>query len=278
MKKEHHNIILISCYFGKLPWYTAHFLKSCSYNRDIQFLIFTDDLSYQEAAPENVQFTYMTLEEFNILATQKLSFTTRIDHAYKVCDFKPTYGLMFQSEIQDYDFWGHIDLDIIFGNIRFYISNDLLNEFDLIAVRDDFLTGYFLLYRNTEKLRMMFMQSKDYRRVLSEPKHYCFDETNFCFKEFMHNIHYTKVKSEIESMTHVVMRLHEAGYIKAYFDFHIIEGAYGKLKWNKGRLMYKNKYEVLLYHLILFKTIYTPRNIGKISVKDSFRISNTRIY
>lgn len=275
---EHHSIVLISCYFGKLPWYTAYFLKSCLYNRDIQFLIFTDDLNFRELAPENVQFVFMTLKEFNTLATQKLSFPTQIDHPYKVCDFKPTYGLLFQGEIQEYDFWGHIDLDLIFGNIRFYISNDILNKYDLIAVRDDFLTGYFLLYRNTEQLRTLFMHSKDYKKVLSESTHYCFDETNFCFEEFRRYIHYSKVKSEIESMTHVVMRLHEAEYIKAYFDFHIIEGAYGKLKWNKGKLTYKNKFEVLLYHMILFKSIYTPENNNKTPVKDSFRISKTRIY
>lgn len=275
---HHSSVVLISCYFGKLPWYTAYFLKSCIHNASIQFLIFTDDFSYIKLAPKNVNFIFMTLQEFNMRATEKLNFVTRVDHPYKLCDFKPTYGLLFQNEIQAYDFWGHTDLDLIFGNIRFYISNDILDKYDLIAVRDDFLTGYFLLYRNTEKLRTLFMQSKDYKNVLSESKHYCFDETNFCFEEFSHHIHYSKIKSEIESMTHVVMRLHEAEYINAYFDFHIIEGAYGKLKWNRGKLTYKNKFEVLLYHMILFKNIYIPRKKTIPPVKDSYRISKTRIY
>jgi hypothetical protein len=78
-------------------------------------------------------------------------------------------------------------------------------------------------------------------------------------------------------MTHVVRRLSEANILKAYFDFHVIEGVPGKLSWNRGELMYRNKYFVILYHLISFKTVCKPRKrVGRI--KDSFKISRTRIY
>lgn len=276
MHKEK-SLAFITCYIGKLPWFFNYFAYSCKYNPSVHFFIITDDRDYKKPLPRNVHLIYKTLEEINVIATEKLGFKTNIKSTYKLCDFKPTYGLLFSDLLNKYDFWGHSDIDIIFGNIRKFITDDLLTDHDLIAVRHDFLTGYFLLFKNNEKMRMLFKHSKDYKKVLSSERHYCFDETNFHFDEFEIMTHYSKVNSEVESMTHVVKRLDEENYIKAYFDFHVIEGAFGKLSWNKGKLMYKNKYEAILYHLILFKSIYKPKKKLN-SIPDSFNISPTRIY
>jgi len=71
--------------------------------------------------------------------------------------------------------------------------------------------------------------------------------------------------------------MEETGYIKPYFDLHIIEGVPGKLKWENGILTYRNKYEILLYHLIRLKKNYKPKKrINRIP--DVFTISPTRIY
>ncbi|WP_428228614.1 DUF6625 family protein [Flavobacterium sp.] len=276
MKKKT-SIAMLICYVGKLPWYFDYFAHSCRYNLDIHFFIITDDQSYSKEVPENIHFIYKTLAEINGIATSKLGFRTNIKSGYKLCDFKPVYGLLFSELIEEYDFWGHGDLDIIFGDIRKFMTEDILASHDLIAVRDDYLTGYFLLFRNNNQMRLLFTNSKDYKKVFSDEKHYCFDETNFSFTDFANELHYSEVKSEVESMTHVVKQLHEKKLINAYFDFHVIEGAYGKLSWEKGVLMYNNKYEAMLYHLILLKTIYKPKRKIKI-IPDSFKISKTRIY
>lgn len=276
MKKET-SIAMLICYIGKLPWYFDYFAHSCKYNLDVHFLIITDDQSYNKVVSENILFVYKTLEEINEIATKKLGFRTNIKSGYKLCDFKPAYGLLFSELIEDYDFWGHGDLDIIFGDIRKFMTEDILANHDLIAVRDDYLTGYFLLFRNNSQMKLLFTNSKDYKKVFSDDKHYCFDETNFRFIDFAKELHYSEIKSEVESMTHVVKRQHEDKIINAYFDFHVIEGAYGKLSWEKGVLMYNNKYEAMLYHLILLKTIYKPKRNIKI-IPDSFKISKTRIY
>lgn len=276
MKKKT-SIAMIICYIGKLPWYFDYFAHSCRYNLDIHFFIITDDQSYSKEVPENIRFIYKTLVEINEIAASKLGFKTNINSGYKLCDFKPAYGLLFSELIEEYDFWGHGDLDIIFGDIRKFMTEDILASHDLIAVRDDYLTGYFLLFRNNNQMRLLFTNSKDYKKVFSDQKHYCFDETNFSFIDFENELHYSEVKSEVESMTHVVKRQHEERVINAYFDFHVIEGAYGKLSWEKGILMYKNKYEAMLYHLILLKTIYKPNKILK-KIPNKFKISKTRIY
>jgi len=262
---------------GKLPWYFAYFIQSCKHNPSINFLIVTDDKSYFDKLPVNVKFVYKSLLEINKLATERLGFVTKIENGYKLCDFKPTYGLLFSELLEGYDFWGHSDIDMIFGNIREFITDDLLKSYDLISVRHDYLTGHFLIYGNNHKMNHLFMLSKDYQKVLRSETHYCFDETNFQFQPFTDGLCYKQVPAEVESMTHLVKRLEEDGYLKVHFDFLIIEGTPGKLRWNRGKLTYRNRYEILLYHLIKFKGVFNPKKKPS-HIPDSFSISPTRIY
>lgn len=271
------RIALISCFIGKLPWYFEYFLHSCKYNPDVDFYVVTDDITYSGSVPGNVHLVFRTLQDISTVASEKIGFKVNIPYGYKLCDFKPAYGIIFDDIISGYDFWGHSDIDIIFGDIREFITDELLNEYDLISVRPDWLTGCFLLYRNTNKINTIFQFSKDYRKVFTNDKHYCFDETNFMHDEFSEGKSYTDIPCEVESMMHVVKKLEAENYLKPYFDLHIIEGLPGKLKWKDGKMYYRGKYEILLYHMIFFKKQYKPlQNIR--SMPDSFTISPTKIY
>ena len=270
------SIALINCYFGKLPWYFEYFIHSCKHNPTVDFYIVTDDESYTKVVPANVTLLFKTLNEVSSLATEKLGFNIAIKYGYKLCDFKPTYGIVFSDLLSRYDFWGHTDIDIIFGDIRQFMTAELLENYDLISVRPDWLTGCFLLYRNNEKLNNLFRHSKDHQKVFESPKHYCFDETNFTHDAFSDGKSYLEIETEIESMMHVVKKMEAANYLKPYFDLHIIEGLPGKLKWENGKMFYRNKYEILFYHLIYFKN-QTNSQILK-SIPRKFNISPTRIY
>lgn len=270
------SIAILICYIGKLPWYFNYFVHSCKYNPTVEFVLVTDDTSYVGVIPGNVKFFYQSLTGINSLASEKLGFATNITTGYKLCDFKPCYGVIFSDLLKDYDYWGHGDIDVIFGDIRAFLTQDLLAYHDLISVRHDFLTGQFLVFRNCEKMNNLFMQSKDYKMVLSSEKHFCFDETNFQWQGFTDGKHYSEIQSEIESMTHVVKRLEAQNYINVFFDFIIIEGLPGRLKWCEGKLYYRNKYEILLYHLVLFKRKCVPSRLVK-NIPGSFLITPSRI-
>jgi len=126
-------------------------------------------------------------------------------------------------------------------------------------------------------MNTLFMRSNDYKKVLSSHVHYCFDETNFQFNDFTDILPYPKKKHEVDSMTHLVKRLEKKKELKTYFDFHVIEGLPGRLKWDKGKLFYKNTYEVMLYHMIIFKNVFKPKQIPEL-IPETFTISPTRIY
>jgi hypothetical protein len=273
MKKSGKIIILI-CYYGKFPWYFPFFLHSCKYNPTVDFIIITGN-NYEQEIPPNVQIMRLPFEELKEIISQKLSLSVQIKFPYKLCDFKPAYGLIFSESIKDYDFWGHGDIDVIFGNIRKFITDDLLSSHDLICVRHDFLTGYFTLFRNSTKMNTLYECSKDYKKVFTTPNHYCFDETNFAFEPFTAGVPVDEIPSEIESMTHVAKKMHQKGYINAYFNFHVIEGNEGKLKWEDGILTYKDEFEAILFHMIKFKNICEPIQIEKIP--NTFYISSNSI-
>jgi hypothetical protein len=55
-------------------------------------------------------------------------------------------------------------------------------------------------------------------------------------------------------MTWLVKKAKAAGKLRAFFDFIIIEGTPGEIKWENGKIIHKNLYEAMFYHLINFKT------------------------
>ena len=273
-----HSIAFLICWQGLYPWYFPYFLHSCRYNPDIDFFIFKSNISENLDVPANVKIIPYSLMQFNADATKAMGFEVAVESGYKLCDFKPVLGYIFSDYIEKYDFWGYCDVDIIFGNIRAFMTDELLNNYDIISARHDYLTGCFSLYRNNQYMRELFKHSKDYKKVFIEPRNFFFDETNFAFKAFEKGLHYSKIHTEVESMTHVVRRLQEEGKLKAYFEFQIVEGFAGNMLWDRGTLIYRREYEAMLYHLVRFKRKYSePIDLNR-TIPDKFRIGKKKIY
>ena len=249
-----YDIAILTCWYGSYPWYFPYFIHSCSSNPTIDFYLITDNLKAIENKPSNVKIIHKTLEEIKLTASKKLGFAINIDHPYKLCDFKPTYGFLFPEIIKGYDFWGHGDIDVVYGNIRNFMTKEILTTHDIISSRHDYTTGTFCLFRNNNFINHLFMESKDYKNVLSSAEHFCFDECNFLFQELQNGASIFDFPDNIQSMTYVVKKAEAEGKLKAFFDFIIIEGATGKIKWQNGKIIYKDLYEAMFYHLIKFKT------------------------
>lgn len=265
------SICLINVFLGEFPWYFDFFLKSCRFNPTVNFLIFTNN-STSVNCPENVKIIPFSLDSFNKLASDKLNLTIKIERPYKLCDLKPAYGVIFSEYIDNYDYWGITDIDIVFGRIREFITEELLAEYEVVSVRNDYPTGSFMLFKNEEKINNLFRCSRDYIIVFTSQKHYCFDECAFehMFLEEGGNIF--DVETEIESMHHVLMKEMEVNNLRVHYDFLIIEGIPGKLYWNKGLLSFKNEFEVLNYHLILYKDNQYSLKANWKNIPDQFYI------
>src|SRR5271168_1074833 len=110
------NITLIGIYFGRLPFYAPLFFKSAGANAGIDFFIITD--RYPPCAlPPNVRLLRINRTAFERLASEKLGHPMRLDSPHKLCDYKPAYGRIFSDYLRRSNYWGHIDFDIVWGNI-----------------------------------------------------------------------------------------------------------------------------------------------------------------
>ena len=167
------TVCIIGVYFGTFPQYFDLWIKSAEYNNSIDFILFTDQ-EYQNS-PSNVHFIKMSIEDMRQLAEKKLGFHIELQRPYKCCDLRPAYGFIFEDYISNYDFWGHCDFDLIWGDIRFF-----LNKYNLDCY-DKFLTfGHLSLYKNTFENNARFMLDGslvgDYKTIFQDEHNYAFDE------------------------------------------------------------------------------------------------------
>ena len=171
--KPAYRIAVLVTYFGELPWYFSFFIHSCKFNADIDFYLFCDQ-DIKDALPGNITLVRTSLGEVQQLASDKLQFAASIEFPYKLCDYKPAYGLIFEDHIRDYDFWAQSDIDIIYGNLRNFFSNELLDTIDYASVRHDYATGCFSLFRNNAMINNLFKMSKDHQQVFTTKEYMAF--------------------------------------------------------------------------------------------------------
>ncbi|KUJ62447.1 hypothetical protein AR687_08320 [Flavobacteriaceae bacterium CRH] len=248
-----HSLALITIWYGDYPWYFQYFIKSCIYNPTVDFIIITGNTQEIPNKPQNVIIIQKTLEELKAEASKKLGFDLNFDQAYKFCDFKPVSGLLFEEVLEKYDFWGHGDIDMVYGNIRAFITADLLNKYDLICSHANFITGTFSLYRNNALMRTLFTESPDYQKILSAPESLCFDECNFLYDELQKPGATIFDFPNHRSMTHVVRKAQAEGRIKPLFQSYFYKRMNNNIRWDNGLIIASSKKECLFYDMIDYK-------------------------
>lgn len=168
------SIVLVVPYFGKLPTIFPLWLLSVRYNPTIDVLLLTDDQTPYDY-PVNVRKINMNFNECRTLIQSKYNFLISLPKPYKLCDYKPAYGYIFSEYIKQYDFWGFCDVDLIFGNLRHFLTEELLQQYDRL-----FFHGHFALTRNTDICNHIYENKIDgcdyYQDVFQDPGNLYFDE------------------------------------------------------------------------------------------------------
>lgn len=168
------SIILIIPYFGKWPLWFDAYLLSIAKNPTINWLFITD-CDVPEVYSNNVVFVTTTMELLNkkingVLET-KVPLTPR-----KLCDIRPAYGRIFQEYIKEYDFWGFCDVDIVWGDIRKFISDEMLCNNDILSSRKEALSGHFTILRNIGWLNDYYKTIPNYEYLISQKKYMWIEE------------------------------------------------------------------------------------------------------
>lgn len=173
------KIVLLIAYFGSLPAYSRIFFETLKRNANLELILITDQSGLQ--VPENVRVWTMSFAQLQERVQSKFDFPVCLDRPYKLCDYKPAYGYIFEEELSDYTFWGHCDLDMVMGDVCHFLPATALEQYDKL-----YQLGHLCLYRNTPENNRRFMQpgGMDYRRVFTTPVICVFDEIIGMQKKF----------------------------------------------------------------------------------------------
>lgn len=166
-----YNYVILSPYFGKLPSTFDLWAQSCGYNPQFLFIVFTDD-AYQGSLPPNVQIKRMSFGDLRAKVQAKFDFPVALENPYKLCDYKPALGYVFQDYLQGAAYWGHCDMDLVFGDLSKFLPP---NGYDKISH-----LGHVCLYKNTPEIIKAFELSSrhilTYQEIFSSKAHFGFDE------------------------------------------------------------------------------------------------------
>lgn len=262
------SILLIIPYFGKWPLWFDAFMRSAELNETINWLIPTD-CPLPNNYPKNIKFISYTFIEINELFHRKLGFKVELNYR-KFCDLKPTYGHVFEDDIANYDFWGFCDLDIIWGDIRKYVTQDILENFDIISSRLNAISGHFNLFKNSLKYKYFYKEVKNYSIYLKTSKLTRFDE-NLLTNLIKENNEYSSVV-----FWQSILCNQENG-VDSHQEYYL-----NKWLWDKGSVfrLKKNKveHEVMYLHFINWKRTIKFSEVKYNDFPEEFYISYTGIH
>lgn len=143
------SIAVIVTWFGPLPVYFPAWLRSAECNSTIDFYCFFDHEFKSESS--NIHIVNTTMEKEIERISEAVGEKIEISNAYKFCDLRPFFGLGYQEYIRDYSFWAYCDIDMVFGNLCLFLTDDVLAQYDRF-----YEYGYLSVFRNNDKMNHLY--------------------------------------------------------------------------------------------------------------------------
>ena len=176
--------LFILPYFGTFPTYFPFFLRSCGRNTEYDWMLITD-IAEPYDWPDNVRIVHMSFAQLRSKIERKLGFPISLEYPYKLCDFRPAYGYLFEEDCRGYPYWGYCDCDLIFGNLNRMLTPLLEQGYDKL-----FASGHLTVYKNTPENTLRFFHECEgkyyYKKAFTSGEGCWFDED--CFDENIHTI------------------------------------------------------------------------------------------
>ena len=168
------SIVIIFPYFGTLPIQYKMWRVSALCNPTVDFMFFTD----ADVEPaKNIIVHKMQFCDFQEIIQKAFDFPITLDRPYKLCEYKQAYGYILQKYITKYDFWGFGDLDLVYGDFRAFITDEVLGHKFLLG------WGHLTLIRNDKDSTTYFMKQmpgyQNYKDAFTTRLEWPFDNISF---------------------------------------------------------------------------------------------------
>ena len=135
-------------YLGPLPDYFDFFARTCLPNKDLfHWFVYTDQVTDKKTVNDAVTLVPMTFERLRQQAMEELDIRIPVQHTRIVCDCRLLlYSLRKTHEpLEEYDFIGYSDLDVLYGRIGNFLPPDM-QEYVMISGHDHRPCGPFTLF------------------------------------------------------------------------------------------------------------------------------------
>lgn len=175
MKESENNIILLIPYFGKFPDWFPLFFETLRRNPKLDFMFFTDCETNSFSA-SNVHFKKMSFEEYVNQAQTIIPTPITIQNPYKICDLRPLFGSIHSKEIEGYDYYGWMDIDLLLGDVLSFYTTDVLNNHSVFSTHADRIAGHFALFKNNKENRNKYKKIYKWTEALNNPEFVGIDE------------------------------------------------------------------------------------------------------
>lgn len=176
--QQRSSIIFIIPYFGQWPFWMPFFIESCRWNKDVNWLLLGDCAELTDL-PQNVTHRKLSFSDYCAFISSRLGFPFAPERAYKLCDLKPALGFIHASDVAGYDYWGFSDLDLIYGDLRSYFTEEKLAKYDFFSTHERRVAGHLCVMRNERKWTELFMRIPNYQRRVQDAKNHALDEGAF---------------------------------------------------------------------------------------------------
>lgn len=152
----HLKKILITPYFGTLPPWMPEFIDNVERTLRKQ--------GYDWYCPTDIEL-------FKQLVKEKLGIDyPGLPGTGKVWDYRGALGYLYADHIKGYDFWGHMDFDMCFGDVSKWFPDEILDTLDVWSNHNTYVCGCWTLYRNTPEVNELFKKFAGWREKMLYPQ------------------------------------------------------------------------------------------------------------
>ncbi|MDR9828627.1 hypothetical protein RCJ22_23865, partial [Vibrio sp. FNV 38] len=249
------KIAIVIPYFGQLPAYFNFYINSLKNIPYIDILFYTD-INITQEVPSNFKVISTSLESLSRKIDSRLNIHSQINHPIKLCDFKPTYGDVFQHDLEPYSHWGFGDIDIIYGDITSFLPNNWQQK-DIISFLPNWLSGSLCILKNSPEMCHLYQKSQHWQEILESSEHKAFDECHHYYSALKNGANIFDIDDK-QSFTWVVKKYELEGKIDAYFSESVIkEKLYvgESIQVTNNTITLNNGRQFAYYHLICEKKL-----------------------
>ncbi len=265
MQKALKKIVFLMPYFGQWPEWFPLYLESCRWNPTIDWLFFTDCL-VPENVPPNVLFISMSFQDYQKLASDRLDIVFETESSYALCNLKPTYGLIHQEYVEGYDYVGFGDIDVIYGDLRAFYTDEIL-RYNTLSTHEKRVSAHLFLIKNDEQWINAFRKIPNWQEQISRPFNSGVDEPAFT-KVLRGSMRISNALSQVWGVFDPYKRNHlfQERHSTVLASIRWLDGSYNhptQWFWHRGKLTVESGEEMMYLHFMNWKSSrYLPKIHG----------------